>query len=111
MKKVKKETPILEPETSVSETGLRKQPIAILFAYNGFKYSGLERIKNIPAESQNGLDGIMEAPVKSVEGALFQAFPKEVLSLTHISRASLTAFGEHASKQVIRYFIILIFLR
>ena len=61
--------------------------LAILFAYNGTGFDGLERIKNNESTS--------------VEEVLFKAFPENTVSLTHISRASLTSAGEHAARQVI----------
>ncbi|KAJ3358439.1 tRNA pseudouridine synthase 1 [Kappamyces sp. JEL0680] len=64
-----------------------KETIAVLLAYNGSRYDGLERVKH--------KDSL------SIEACLFKAFPASTISLTHISRASLTAPGEHAAKQVI----------
>lgn len=63
-------------------------PIAILFAYNGYSYDGLER----------------KSSEKSIEALLFKAIAKqysEQISMTHISRAKVTYDQEHAGKQVI----------
>ena len=99
---------LVSDSIQAAATGLSKQSVAILFAYNGSKYSGLERVKKSSLEAQINADKAQisaeKAPFSSVEEALFKAFPKDVVSLTHISRASLTSSGEHASKQVIRYF-------
>lgn len=62
-----------------------KRSLAILLAYNGTLFAGLERKQN----------------EKTVEGVLFKAFPADTVSITHISRASLTAPGQHAARQVI----------
>jgi tRNA pseudouridine38-40 synthase len=61
--------------------------LVIQFAYNGTGFDGLERVKNNESTS--------------VEEILFKAFPDDTVSLTHISRASLTSPGEHAARQVI----------
>ncbi len=37
----------------------------------------------------------------SIEAALFKAFPKDTVGLTHVSRGSLTGPGDHAAKQLI----------
>lgn len=65
-----------------------KTSIAVLFAYDGTQFDGLER-ERLNKES------------KTVEQALFKAFPRDTTSITHISRASLTGAHEHAAKQVI----------
>lgn len=59
--------------------------------FNCSEFDGLERIK--------GKSG-GESQANAVEEFLFKAFPLETVSVTHISRASLTQRGEHASKQV-----------
>jgi tRNA pseudouridine(38-40) synthase len=61
--------------------------LVVLFAYNGTDYEGLERVKSTESTS--------------VEEVLFRAFPEDTVSLTHISRASITSTGEHAARQVI----------
>ena len=101
----------MEKQQEQQKTPIVKQPIAILFAYNGSCYAGLERIKGSSTGNMN-MDATLSteqqeqqqqsSAVISVEQAVFKAFPKDVVSLTHISRASLTAPGEHAAKQVIR---------
>ncbi len=58
--------------------------LAILFAYNGTEYNGLERVKH-----KEG----------SIEQILFKAFPADTVSMTHISRASVTAPGKFSPSQ------------
>ena len=74
----------MEKQQEQQKTPIVKQPIAILFAYNGSCYAGLERIKGSSTGNMN-MDATLSteqqeqqqqsSAVISVEQAVFKAFP------------------------------------
>ncbi|KAI9102655.1 pseudouridine synthase [Phlyctochytrium arcticum] len=76
--------------TEQTETPRR---IAILYAYNGVTFQGLERSKGLKT-----IEGVLLSAVATIVG---EADPTKRVSLVNISRASTTETGEHASRQVL----------
>ncbi|KAI8823668.1 pseudouridine synthase [Fimicolochytrium jonesii] len=67
--------------------------LAILYAYNGAHFQGLERTKGLKT-----VEGTLLSAVANIVG---EADPTKRVSLVNISRASTTEKGEHASRQVL----------
>ncbi|TPX56463.1 hypothetical protein PhCBS80983_g04529 [Powellomyces hirtus] len=67
--------------------------LAVLYAYNGAQYQGLERTKGLKT-----IEGTLLSAIATVIG---ESDPNKRVSLVNISRASTTEQGEHASRQVL----------
>ncbi|KAJ3034462.1 tRNA pseudouridine synthase 1 [Rhizophlyctis rosea] len=72
--------------------------LAILYAYNGSEFQGLERQKGLKT-----VEGTLLSAVASVASG---ADASRKVSLINISRASTTEEGEHASRQVLSLEIV-----
>ncbi|KAI8998222.1 pseudouridine synthase [Gaertneriomyces semiglobifer] len=71
----------------------RSRRLAILYAYNGSKFQGLERTKGLKT-----VEGSLLTAIASIVG---EADPNKKISLLNISRASATEADEHAARQVL----------
>ncbi|KAJ3021866.1 tRNA pseudouridine synthase 1 [Thoreauomyces humboldtii] len=67
--------------------------LAVLYAYNGTQFQGLERTKGLKT-----IEGSLLSAIASVLG---ESDPSKRVSLVNISRASTTEMGEHAARQVL----------
>ncbi|TPX68399.1 hypothetical protein SpCBS45565_g03168 [Spizellomyces sp. 'palustris'] len=67
--------------------------LAVLYAYNGSLFQGLERSKGLKT-----IEGVLLSAIATIVGA---DDPTKRVSLVNISRASTTEAGEHAARQVL----------
>ncbi|KAJ3044034.1 tRNA pseudouridine synthase 1, partial [Rhizophlyctis rosea] len=82
-------------ETQQAAPGLR---LAVLYAYNGSEFQGLERAKGLRT-----IEGTLLSAIAAVASGNDSA---KKVSLINISRASTTEEGEHASRQVLSLEIV-----
>jgi tRNA pseudouridine38-40 synthase len=74
-----------------------KMSIAVLFAYDGHDFDGLERLNSFLLRN-NGENSIEHFLFKAIAAQYPEGTP---IQMTHISRAATTHERENASKQVI----------
>ncbi|KAJ3182640.1 tRNA pseudouridine synthase 1 [Geranomyces variabilis] len=77
------------PEPTAAAT----RRVAVLYAYNGSQFQGLERTKGLKT-----IEGTLLSAIATIIG---ESDPNKRVSLVNISRASTTEKGEHAARQVL----------
>ncbi|KAI8592315.1 pseudouridine synthase [Geranomyces variabilis] len=77
------------PEATAAAT----RRVAVLYAYNGSQFQGLERTKGLKT-----IEGTLLSAIATIIG---ESDPNKRVSLVNISRASTTEKGEHAARQVL----------
>ncbi|KAJ3163206.1 tRNA pseudouridine synthase 1 [Geranomyces michiganensis] len=81
------------PEPTAAAAAAATRRVAVLYAYNGSQFQGLERTKGLKT-----IEGTLLSAIATIIG---ESDPNKRVSLVNISRASTTEKGEHAARQVL----------